>query len=338
MFNNKGGVGKTTLTCNIASFFATRQKRRVLVVDCDPQCNATQLVLGQENATQYYWYGNVPEPVTTIKDILQPIEDGDSQISDAVVPFRSSTNRFNVDLIPGHPGFSVIEDRLGAAWHELKGGDLGGIRKTNWNSFLCRKLSNSYDLVFFDLGPSLGSINRSVLLGCDNFVTPMGTDIFSILGVRNIATWLASWIQIYENSLRLCEERTPGRLNDFHIDGKVSIRTGFAGYTMQQYITKSKQGERRPTKAYEDIISSVPTEIERSLSSFFAPNLNASSAKLGDVPHLYSLIPLAQSVSAPLLDLRGADGIVGSQYKQVEEYRAILERIATRLEHNLIFS
>ena len=39
-FNNKGGVGKTTLTNNIASFLAQRDDARVLVVDCDPQCNA----------------------------------------------------------------------------------------------------------------------------------------------------------------------------------------------------------------------------------------------------------------------------------------------------------
>ncbi|MBE4971701.1 ParA family protein, partial [Enterobacter cloacae complex sp. P11RS] len=39
MFNNKGGVGKSTLTCNLASFIATKFNKRVLVVDCDPQCN-----------------------------------------------------------------------------------------------------------------------------------------------------------------------------------------------------------------------------------------------------------------------------------------------------------
>ncbi len=45
MFNNKGGVGKTTLTCNIASFLAKKENKRVLVIDCDPQCNATQLIM-----------------------------------------------------------------------------------------------------------------------------------------------------------------------------------------------------------------------------------------------------------------------------------------------------
>src|SRR5690554_7052054 len=48
MFNNKGGVGKTTLTCNLAAFSASVMKQRVLVVDCDPQCNASQLIMGEE--------------------------------------------------------------------------------------------------------------------------------------------------------------------------------------------------------------------------------------------------------------------------------------------------
>ena len=44
-FNNKGGVGKTTLSCNMAFYFASAKGQRVLVIDCDPQCNATQLLL-----------------------------------------------------------------------------------------------------------------------------------------------------------------------------------------------------------------------------------------------------------------------------------------------------
>ncbi|MGH8807208.1 MAG: ParA family protein [Noviherbaspirillum sp.] len=210
MFNNKGGVGKTTLTCNLASLLATRFNMRVLLVDCDPQCNSTQLVMGEEYATSLYWDKADANGVTTIKDILQPIEDGDSDISGNIVPVRSSANRFRVDLIPGHPSLSIIEDRLGAAWHSLKGGDLGGFRQTNWNTALCRLLSTRYDFVFFDLGPSLGALNRSILIGCDRFVTPMGTDIFSILGIRNIGEWLNSWTTIYENALKLCEGKEIG--------------------------------------------------------------------------------------------------------------------------------
>jgi cellulose biosynthesis protein BcsQ len=335
MFNNKGGVGKTTLTNNIASFISERRQKRVLVVDCDPQCNSTQLLMGEEYARELYWNGNSETSVTTISQILQPIEDGDSNINNKIVPIKSSQTRFNVDLIPGSPKLSIIEDRLGAAWHELKGGDIGGIRKTNWNTFLLSALKDNYDYIFYDLGPSLGSINRSVLIGCDCFLTPMGTDIFSILGIRNIAEWLDSWLSLYDNSLLLCEQRSSGSLEKFSIPKQVKIKYGYVGYTIQQYITKSYGGVRRPTKAYEEIINSVPDEIERSLGRFLKKNLAKEDLKLGDVPHLYSLIPLAQSNSSPLLKLKGSDGLVGSQFKQVQDYESILNEIINKLFSNL---
>lgn len=334
MFNNKGGVGKTTLTNNIASYIADNKSKRVLVVDCDPQCNTTQLIMGEKFASELYW-DNSKKDITTISDVLQPIEDGDSDINTNIKVIAKSENRFNVDLIPGSPKFSIIEDRLGAAWHDLKGGEIGGIRKTNWNTYLLRSLEKDYDIIFYDLGPSLGSINRSVLLGCDYFLTPMGTDIFSILGIRNIAEWLGLWISLYENSLKLCEDRFPSSLNKFNIPEILKIKNGYIGYTIQQYIAKSFKGVRRPTKAYEEIIRDVPIEIEKSLGKYFKAGLYITSLKLGDVPHLYSLIPLGQSSSSPLLKLKGSDGLVGSQFKQVDEYRPILDKIVKNLFLNL---
>lgn len=335
MFNNKGGVGKTTLTCNLASLLADRYNKRVLIVDCDPQCNSTQLVMGEEYATSLYWGEDNKDEVTTVKDILQKIEDGDSDINEKIIPVKSSQNRFKVDLIPGHPALSIVEDRLGAAWHSLKGGDLGGIRQTNWSTSLCRVLAPMYDIVFFDLGPSLGALNRSILIGCDHFVTPMGTDIFSILGIRNIGEWLRSWTQVYENSIELCEKANPGRIDKYPISKTLQIKSGFSGYTIQQYITKSKQGIRRPTKAYEEIINNVPKEVEKSLGQFWGSSNKFEKSKLGDIPHLYSLIPLAQTVSAPIVTLRSQDGLVGSQFQQRQDYEKILTELASNLVSNL---
>jgi len=266
---------------------------------------------------------------------LRRRQDGDSSISNSVTPILSSTNRFGVDLLPGHPGFSIIEDRLGAAWHDLLGGDIGGIRKSNWNTALCAQISNQYDLVFYDLGPSLGSINRCVLIGCDHFLTPMGTDIFSILGIKNIASWIDHWVGLYDKSIDLCEQRNPGRLKEYNIAQSPRVIDGYVGYTMQQYITKSKEGVRRATTAYENIIRMVPEVIDDSLGGHFSSGVDISRAKLGDVPHLYSLIPLAQSVSAPILELRSSDGLVGSQYKQRDDYERIIKGICTRLAENV---
>lgn len=335
MFNNKGGVGKTTLTCNIASYFARQMKLRVLVVDCDPQCNATQLIMGEEFATEFYWDTNGRASITTIRDILSPIEDGDAHISSVLQPILGSRNRFGVDVIPGHPGLSIIEDRLGAAWHDLLGGDIGGIRKTNWNTALGAALRDRYDIVLYDLGPSLGSINRCVLIGCDYFLTPMGADIFSILGIRNIANWIRHWLELYRNSLALCEQRNPSRLQEYLIAQDPGIAHGYLGYTMQQYIAKSKEGQRIPTARYENIIKLVPDVIGESLHDYLKPGLTPEEANLGDVPHLYSLIPLAQSVAAPILALKSSDGLVGSQYKQRDDYESIIGSVSRHIAANI---
>jgi len=335
-FNNKGGVGKTTLTCNIAAHFAQSLKKRVLVIDGDPQCNATQLIMGDDKVVDFYWPTKSGQSgVETIRDVVGPIHDGDASIKPGVKPMTGASNRFGVDLLPGHPRFAVIDDKLSQAWHDAIGGDVGGIRKTNWCYSLCQSYSSTYDFAFVDIGPSLGSINRSVLLASDYFVTPLGADVFSLIGVRNISDWLTNWIELYVTGLTISENRTPGRLQTFTIRRDVPIRYGYAGYTLQQYITKSKGGVRRPTEAFERILKEVPNQIESSLGGFFPKHVGMQEAKLGDVPIMYSLIPLAQSVNAPIISLSWADGLVGTQFKQAKDYAEILNALSKTLARNI---
>lgn len=71
-FNNKGGVGKTTLLCNVAAFLALERGKRVLVVDADPQCNATQLMLDEVDVFELY-----DDPKSfTIHSIIHPLSIG----------------------------------------------------------------------------------------------------------------------------------------------------------------------------------------------------------------------------------------------------------------------
>jgi cellulose biosynthesis protein BcsQ len=335
MFNNKGGVGKTTLLCNLAACLSLAMKKRVLVVDCDPQCNTTQLIMGEEFAASFYWDEAHSKKWTTIADVLTPIHEGDSDISGQFEPIGRRENRFGVDLIAGHPTLSFLEDKLSEAWTNVTAGDIGGYRRTNWARNLCEKFAQNYDIVLFDVGPSLGAINRSVLLGCDYFVTPMGTDIFSILGIRNISQWLGEAIRSYEHGIARCEERSPGGFERYGIPKLPSISNGFAGFTLNQYLTRSKGGERVATERYEEIIRKVPAEIDGLRQHYGRQGLTSNAAKLGDIPHLYSLIPLAQTRAAPIISLAAKDGIVGSQYRMVDTYQEIVSTIATNFLRNI---
>lgn len=328
-FNNKGGVGKTTLTGNIASYFALELGKRVLIIDCDPQCNITQFVLGDTRIIELYWPDSPAKDdpkVKTVLDVIQPMLDGDASINKLVRPLAAKSNRFGVDLLPGHPRFSLFEDPLSSAWTELPSGKAGGFRVTNWLRSYLASIQDNYDLVFVDVSPSLGALNRSVLLSSDYFVTPLGADAFSLLGIRNISRWMIGWTEYYEVALEQSERLNPGALLKFSIPRDIPIKDGFVGYTLQQYIAKAKGGERRPTKAYERILEDVPHEIITYLSGFVAsPDMDTH---LGDVPNLYSLIPLAQSANAPIIALKARDGLVGSQFSQAAAYKEIIGSLA----------
>lgn len=337
-FNNKGGVGKTTLTGNIAAYLAQEMGKRILIVDADPQCNITQFILGDTKTIQIYWPQKQNKDdlaVKTVLNVVQPILDGDASVNKNVKPLSKRTNRFSVDILPGHPRFSLLEDQLSFAWTELPSGKPGGFRVSNWLRDYLNTLRDGYDIVFVDVGPSLGSLNRSVMLSCDRFVAPLGADAFSILGLRNISRWMAQWIDYYKVGLEQSERLNPGALDKYAIQRKIPIENGFVGFTLQQYIAKSKEGQRRPTKAYERILNDLPGEIESNLASFSALPKKQRDFHLGDVPNLYSLIPLAQSANAPIVSLKAKDGLVGNQFNQAADYRKIIGALAMTIEKRI---
>jgi hypothetical protein len=235
----------------------------------------------------------------------------------------------------GHPRFSLLEDPLSLAWTELPSGKAGGFRVSNWLRTYLETVRNLYDVVFVDVSPSLGSLNRSALLACDYFVAPLGADAFSLLGIRNISRWMTGWIEYYQVGLEQSERLNPGALTKFNVQRSIPIKGGFIGYTVQQYIAKARAGERRPTKAYERILSDIPLEVSNYLATFSSVDKNLD-LHLGDVPNIYSLIPLAQSSNAPIIALKAKDGLVGSQFNQAATYREIIGNLAVKINSRIV--
>lgn len=327
-FNNKGGVGKTTLTANIAAYLSLEMGKRVLVVDCDPQCNITQYLLGDQKTIDMYWPDKADKDETktkTVMSVVQPIIDGDAGVNKGIKPMPKKSNRFGVDLLPGDLRFSLFEDNLSEAWNETLSGRAGGFRVNNWLSYYLEGYKNDYDIVLVDVSPSLGPINRSVMLSSDFFATPLGADAFSLLGIRNMSRWISGWAELYSASLSNAEKFNSGAIEKYNIRRKLPILEGYVGYTLQQYIAKATGGVKRPTKAYERILVDVPKEVDDHLKRFSGAD---KSLHLGDVPNLYSLIPLAQKVNSPIIALKTKDGLVGSQFSQVSEYKDIIGSLA----------
>lgn len=162
----QGGVGKTTVLCNLAGYLCQKMNKKVLVIDADPQCNTTTYVLDADSFLQVYY-----EPGQfTLNDIVIPLKTRGAYIEPDKITILHSDG-FGFDVIAGSPKLATSEDFLSGDWKDIKAGEIRGIRSNMIFFDLLRKC-NTYDYVFFDMGPSLGAINRAILLACDFFITP----------------------------------------------------------------------------------------------------------------------------------------------------------------------
>ena len=333
-FNNKGGVGKTTLACNVASFLALHKRKRVLLIDADPQCNATQAMLDEDVCERIYLSKTSNQK--TLEDVLKPFEDGYPEIASNISPGLASGNKYNVDLLPGHPKLSTMEDKFSEHWSKLISGEIEGFRITNWVEQLLLGYADKYDVVFFDVGPSLGALNRTVILASDFLVSPFGCDIFSILGISNISSWIKDWSEDYRLALELATRK--GRresLEKYHVITSIDKQFRLAGYSVQQYVSRKFKEGPRPVKAYDRIMRDIPEAVRNNLDFITPSRLSDDKLRLADIPYVYSLVPLSQSSKVPIHALTSVEGLTGSQYGQVKDYTTLMGEFAGRLLSNV---
>ncbi|MGU3392244.1 ParA family protein [Sphingomonas sp. M1A8_2b] len=313
-FNNKGGVGKTTLLCNVAGYLAHYNKLKICVVDADPQCNATQYFFPDSTIEKIYG----PKGSFTIHSVIEPLSLGEGYSKDIEV--RKSPS-FKVDVIPGDPRLALTEDLLARDWGDAKAGEVRGIRTNLVFSELLGQLAD-YDLVLFDVSPSLGALNRAILLSADYFISPMSIDIFSLKAFENIAEWIHNWSNDWERGLANVKDKK--RIPDFKYG-----RAAFLGYVTQQYMAKrDSSGQRRAVQAYETIRSQIDAIID---SSFPASARPAKPYEMGTVPNLFSLIPMSQSNHKPIFELQAKDGVVGAHFQKVKDAKEIFAEVADEL-------
>lgn len=180
--NMKGGVGKTTLCVGIGEFLANYLDKKILVIDIDPQFNATQSLMGH--------YGRVEEYLKTLqpqtKTIRKIFELPNSLMDDEkkVKPEQVITNiSDNLDMILGD--INIIFDT-----------NYESIRIKMLNKFITEnKLKEKYDFIFIDSPPTISLFTDTALIASDYYLTPIKIDHYSVLGanslnsvIRNIRT------------------------------------------------------------------------------------------------------------------------------------------------------
>lgn len=317
-FNNKGGVGKTTLVANLAAQLAINSGMSILVVDADPQCNLTQYLLDDSEFESTY---SVDTPIKTIYDVIQPLSMGKGYSSK--LPTRR-VEKFSVDLIAGDPRLALKEDWLAQDWRDAKAGGTRGLRTTFIFAELISRASQSYDYIFFDMGPSLGAINRSILLSADYFIVPMSIDIFSMWAVKNIGQALHVWRKELDHGIRMAED--PNEVGEWT---KGPRNLSFLGYVTQQHKEKSEGGKPRVVEAYNAIRNQLPDAVNQHLGALFPKdNFNPH---LGDIKHLASLAPKSQTLHTPMITVT----LKGSYTTTRKQAREIYTLLSERFTENL---
>jgi len=199
LFNNKGGVGKTTLAYHLAHM-VSRMGINVLAVDLDPQANLTAHFLDEDQLDDL-WDGEVTASRQTVAGAVFPIVDGIGDIA-TLTPIAISDS---LALVPGDLALSSLEERLAQEWPStLAGGNNAAIRTTTafHRIILQTAASSGADLILIDVGPNLGALNRSALLAADQVLVPLSADLFSVQGLRNLGPALRRWRSDWQSLAR----------------------------------------------------------------------------------------------------------------------------------------
>ena len=326
-FNNKGGVGKTSLIYHLAWMFS-RLNKRTLIADIDPQANLTAAFLDDEiindlwnNAFGANTIYQCVKPLAGIGDILKP------------VLYPVSDNLF---LLPGDVALSGFEDQLSNEWP--KSMDTRNLyRPLRILSAFWQVLQNAAEnmqaeIILVDIGPNLGAINRSVLIATDYVVIPMGADLFSLQGLKNLGPTLQDWKKAWEKRLNNWsdseDKRDPPELK--LPEGKMQP----IGYLCQQYGVRLS----RPVRSYDRWVQKIPAVYRESvLNENAITNIKQEDDPycLAIIKHYRSLVPIAQEHRKPIFDLTVADGAIGSHANAVENAREDFEKLTITIAEKI---
>ncbi len=320
-FNNKGGVGKTTLAYHLSWMFGA-MGLRILAVDLDPQANLTSAFLDEDRLVAIWQ--DTPDAPNTIFRCIQPLlEVGDIRPAECI----GVTDK--ISLIPGDLALSGFEDELTIVWpasmNERNLVRPFKVLTAFWQTMQAAANEREADLILIDVGPNLGAINRSAIIASDFVLIPLGADLFSLQGLRNLGPSLRSWRVSWKRRL------------DNWTNPSIDLPSGSmqpVGYVAQQHAVRL----HRPVKAYDRWLRRIPLEYRVSVKGSVAdtaPSIADDPECLAMLKNYQSLIPMAMEARKPIFMLKSADGAIGAHSYAVQsaytDYRILAEKVLARI-------
>jgi cellulose biosynthesis protein BcsQ len=357
VFNNKGGVGKTTLTFHLAHALAELGER-VLLVDLDPQCNLT-IYNHDTEALHSIWekedafiddfeasrgrltqdaFSSLLGESRTIHFLLKPTEEGTGELPTLPPPIHVAQN---LDLIPGRLTLHLYEERVAARWSDVYKGDPLAIRTmTRVRTLVAAYAAEyGYTIALIDTSPSLGALNKITISTVDGFLVPCLPDMFSLYGIRNIGSALGTWKREFDTIYRLISESKREQFpSDF-------VR--FLGFTIYNAKKRTGSGMLDMAKAHENYASQIPDTIRSHIPEAVRRDVESVLAEpIGDtaIMHTHNTLPsMAQKYRLPIwmvpscshLDAEDRSTILGNRqtYEGTQaKYHAFAQSVLRRAD------
>jgi len=317
-FNNKGGVGKTSLVYHLAWMYADLGLS-VIAADLDPQANLTSMFIDEDQLATLW-----PDRshTKTIFGAIQPLLEGTGDISSPYVEHVAN----KIGLLVGDLALSTSEDELTSQWPDCLDRKPRAFRVLSaiWRVVEQAAMERDAGLVLIDVGPNLGAVNRAAMIAAEHVVIPLAPDLYSLQGLRNLGPALRRWRQEWSER----RQRNP-------VAG-LSIPSGAmtpSGYVLMQHAVRLD----RPVKAYDRWMARIPAVYREAVLNEAAGvtvDVRNDPHCLAALKHYRSLMPLAQEARKPMFFLKPSDGALGGHAKAVQEcykdFRELARTIAER--------
>ncbi|WP_310487159.1 AAA family ATPase [Chamaesiphon sp. VAR_69_metabat_338] len=318
-FNNKGGVGKTSLVYHLAWMYFDLGLR-VVAADLDPQANLTAAFL-DEDRLEAVWEETSIDRYNTVFKCINPLLNG---IGDIATPELEQIED-GLNLLIGDLRLSEFEDELSSQWSDCLDRKERAFQVVSAFGKVLQQaaLSSNADIVLVDLGPNLGAINKSALIASDYVIVPLSLDIFSLQGLKSIGQTLRQWREEWQKRI----PKNPS--------AHLAIPQGqmqAIGYTIFQHGVRFD----RPVKAFQRWIELIPKIYNSEViqQDGIGSNLSSDLNCLAILKDYQSLMSMALESHKPIFHLKPADGAIGAHVYAAKavykDFKELAQKIADR--------